>query len=155
MSWNVDGLKMWRMGVPELVRREQPDVLGIIQHKLSAEAKYSLAGYETKALNANALLLVRSEVAAAAVDVSTCELTASDDAKVIVAEFENIIVVLANPPSAGDNLTRLTERTGSFDVQLRAKLAELEAKKPTLLIGDLNIAHRDEDVWNSDSSKTK
>merc|ERR1712139_738784 len=38
---------------------------------------------------------------------------------------------------------------GAWDPALRDYLRELEAKgKPVLLLGDLNVAHRDVDIWN-------
>merc|ERR1712135_222732 len=49
---------------------------------------------------------------------------------------------------SGDGLKRLDERIDQWDVQLLARIKALTAKKSTLLIGDLNVAHLDEDIWN-------
>ena len=38
---------------------------------------------------------------------------------------------------------------------MRAHLKELDAKKPVVYVGDLNVAHRDEDIWNVTASHIK
>ena len=38
---------------------------------------------------------------------------------------------------------------------MRAHLKELDAKKPVVYVGDLNVAHRDEDIWNVTASRIK
>merc|ERR1711879_1106206 len=49
---------------------------------------------------------------------------------------------------AGDALKRLDERIERWDVELRDRLTMLASKKAVLLIGDLNVAHLDLDIWN-------
>jgi exodeoxyribonuclease-3/AP endonuclease-1 len=170
VCWNLGGLRAFARNrpdaLPELARREKPDVLGIIEHKLQDGAAdtestmktllESLPDYETAALHCSTakkgysgtLILLRKE-GPKPLKVEACDLpSAKDEGRLIVVEFEALFVVLAYVPNSGDGLKRLDQRIGEWDVQLREKLVDLACKKATLLLGDLNVAHRDEDIWN-------
>lgn len=54
-------------------------------------------------------------------------------------------------PNSGDGLKRLTERIEQWDVQLKERLLALAQKKQVVLMGDLNVAHRDQDIWNAEA----
>lgn len=170
ISWNLGGLRGWLKSkpdaLPELARREKPDVLGILEHKLQetgAETEAalkalleSLPDYESAAVHCSTakkgysgtLVLLRKD-GPKPLSVTPLELSsAKDEGRLILIEFEALYMVLAYVPNSGDGLKRLDERIGQWDVQLREKLVELASKKPTVLFGDLNVAHRDEDIWN-------
>lgn len=152
IAWNVGGLRMWKTCLPELVRREQPDVLGLLEHKLSKDATYALPGYETAALHSGMLILLRKD-GPQVLSTTPCDLpSAPDEGRLTIVELEELFVVVVHAPNSGDSLQRLSERTGHWDVQLREKLEELQSTKPTLLLGDLDVAHRDEDIWNGQVS---
>ncbi|CAJ1336144.1 unnamed protein product [Effrenium voratum] len=59
--------------------------------------------------------------------------------------------VLCYVPNSGDGLKRLTERIEQWDVQLKERLLALAQKKQVVLMGDLNVAHRDQDIWNAEA----
>jgi len=170
VSWNLGGLRGFLKSrpdaLPELVRREQPDVLGILEHKLQEGAKEteaaiealleSLPDYESAAVHCSTakkgysgtLILLRKD-GPKPLSVQPLDLpSAKDEGRLIIMEFEAIYLVLAYVPNSGEGLKRLDERIGQWDVQLREKLEELASKKPAVLIGDLNVAHRDVDIWN-------
>lgn len=44
-------------------------------------------------------------------------------------------------------------RTKEWDIDFRAFLNELKKKKPTILTGDLNVAHQDIDIFNPKGNK--
>lgn len=50
----------------------------------------------------------------------------------------------------GQNLNRLDYRLKEWDVDLRAYVRSLEARKPVIVTGDLNVAHLDADIYNYD-----
>lgn len=49
--------------------------------------------------------------------------------------------VNADVPNAGRGLDRLEYRTQEWDLDFRQYLKDLDAKKPVILCGDLNVAH--------------
>jgi len=170
IAWNIGGLRGFLRGrekdLPKLIESERPDVLGLIEHKLqdshddSDEAikalLEALPDYEKAAVHCStakkgysgtAILLRKGSPKP--LQVETCNLpSATDEGRLIMVEYEALFLVLSYVPNSGDGLKRLAERTGQWDVQLREKLAKLAAQKPTALIGDLNVAHLDTDIWN-------
>lgn len=58
--------------------------------------------------------------------------------------------VLLDVPNSGRGLPRLAYRTKEWDVDFRNYLKKLDATKPVILCGDLNVAHHE--IGNSLSS---
>lgn len=57
-------------------------------------------------------------------------------------------MVLAYVPNSGDGLKRLDDRIEKWDADLQALLSATAERKPVMLVGDLNVAHLDADIWN-------
>ena len=76
---------------------------------------------------------------------------ASDiEGRAITLEYDHFAVVALYVPNSGAKLARLDYRTGVWDCRLAAYVEELEDStgKAVIVAGDLNVAHRDEDVHN-------
>ena len=69
------------------------------------------------------------------------------EGRVIAAEYENFILVTVYTPNAQRELTRLEYRM-AFEDSFRAYLTELREKKPVIVCGDMNVAHRPIDLKN-------
>ena len=74
-----------------------------------------------------------------------------DEGRVITLEFPTFFFVGAYVPNAGDGLKRLGFRM-EFEGDLLAYLQELDAKKPVVYTGDLNVAHQEIDIKNPQSN---
>ena len=74
--------------------------------------------------------------------------SAAAEGRLVVCEFNSLFVVLCYVPNSGDGLKRLSERIEKWDPQLRERLRDLAQKKSVVLMGDLNVAHQDKDIWN-------
>lgn len=74
-----------------------------------------------------------------------------DEGRVITLEFPSFYLVGAYVPNSGEGLKRLSFRLG-FEEDLRAYMKELDAKKPVILTGDLNVAHEEIDLKNASSN---
>ena len=70
------------------------------------------------------------------------------EGRTLVAEYEDFTVVMVYVPNAGEGLVRLDRRLEEWEVDMRGFLKELDARKPVILLGDLNAAHLDADIWN-------
>ena len=68
------------------------------------------------------------------------------EGRIIVAEFEDFYVATVYTPNAKDDLTRIPLRHSSWDKAFLEYMKELEAKKPVVFCGDLNVAHTAEDL---------
>ena len=72
----------------------------------------------------------------------------SEEGRVITAEFEKFYVVTVYTPNAKDDLARLPLRFKHWDPAFLAYCKQLEAKKPVIFCGDLNVAHTELDLTN-------
>jgi len=79
----------------------------------------------------------------------------TDEGRSLTLEYDNFYVVTAYVPNSGQDLKRLDYRIGNWEKDMRAHLAELDAKKPVIYLGDLNVAHLDEDIWNVGAAHIK
>lgn len=70
------------------------------------------------------------------------------EGRVIAAEFDDFILVTAYTPNAKPDLSRLTLRHTHWDPAFLAYCIELDARKPVIFCGDLNVAHTEDDLSN-------
>jgi exodeoxyribonuclease III len=70
-----------------------------------------------------------------------------DEGRVITLEYSTFFLVCVYVPNAGEGLKRLTYRVGDWDVAFFEYLNRLKAKKNLILCGDLNVAHKDIDIF--------
>lgn len=71
----------------------------------------------------------------------------NEEGRVITAEYEDFYLVTCYTPNAQQELARLDYRM-EFEDALRGYLKELDTKKPVVLCGDLNVAHKEIDLKN-------
>lgn len=72
----------------------------------------------------------------------------NDEGRVIAAEFEKFWVVTAYTPNSKGDLSRLDLRYKHWDPAMIEYLKQLEATKPVLYCGDMNVAHQEIDLAN-------
>ncbi len=69
------------------------------------------------------------------------------EGRVITCEFEAFYLVTVYTPNAQSELARLDYRM-TWDDVFREYLLELDAKKPVIVCGDMNVAHKEIDLKN-------
>ena len=74
------------------------------------------------------------------------------EGRVITAEFESFYLVCCYTPNSQDGLKRLDYRM-TWEDAFRAHLQALDEKKPVVLCGDLNVAHREIDLKNPKTNR--
>ena len=153
VSWNVNGLRSClTKGFLEYVKNEDPDILCLQETKLQPEqAVFDLEGYHryfhsadkkgysgTAVLTKEELLSVTYGFGA---DIHRHE------GRVITAEYPDFYLVCCYTPNSQDGLKRLDYRM-TWEDAFRAYLLGLDAKKPVVYCGDLNVAHQEIDIKN-------
>lgn len=73
------------------------------------------------------------------------------EGRVITLEYPTFFLVNCYTPNAQDGLKRLDYRM-SWEAAFRAYLSALDAQKPLILCGDLNVAHQEIDLANPDTN---
>ena len=74
------------------------------------------------------------------------------EGRVITLEFENFFLVTVYTPNSKDELKRLDYRMVWEDA-FREHLLKLDAQKPVLVCGDLNVAHQEIDLKNPKTNR--
>ena len=74
------------------------------------------------------------------------------EGRVITLEFENYYFITIYTPNSKQDLSRLQYRMVWEDI-FKNYLKKLENKKPVILCGDLNVAHKEIDLKNPKSNK--
>ncbi|CAM3185151.1 exodeoxyribonuclease III [Leuconostoc rapi] len=69
------------------------------------------------------------------------------EGRIITLEFDNFYVSTVYTPNSGSALARLEAR-GAWDDAYREYLQSLDAKKPVIFSGDMNVAHEEIDLKN-------
>ncbi len=74
------------------------------------------------------------------------------EGRVLTLEFDDHFLVNVYTPNSKRGLLRLDYRTNAWEPAFRAYLQKLDAKKPVVVCGDLNVAHREIDIANPKSN---
>ncbi len=77
-----------------------------------------------------------------------------NEGRVTCAEFEGFYLVTAYIPNSGSELLRLGYRQ-TWDSSFLAYLQNLEQKKPVIVCGDFNVAHKAIDLFHPKSNYNK
>ena len=158
VSWNVNGLRACMgKGFEEFFRIIDADIVALQETKLQPEqAVFELDGYhrffhsaDKKGYSGTAVL-TKTEPLSVAYDFG--EDIHRHEGRVITAEYEDFYLVCCYTPNSQDGLKRLTYRL-QWEDDLRAYLKELDAKKPVVYCGDLNVAHTEIDLKNPKSNR--
>lgn len=74
------------------------------------------------------------------------------EGRLITLELDDLYVVTCYTPNSQNELARLPYRM-QWEDDFRAYLKELDAKKPVILCGDLNVAHEEIDLKNPKTNR--
>lgn len=153
VSWNVNGLRSClQKGFADSMRALDADVICLQETKMEPhQADIPLEGYEMvfnsaeKKGYSGTAVFCRQEP----LDVvnGLGDPAFDSEGRVITVELPELYFVTCYSPNAQETLSRLPYRM-AFEDALRAHLVALDAKKPVVLCGDLNVAHREIDLKN-------
>jgi exodeoxyribonuclease III len=163
ISWNVNGIRaIMNKNFAQAVHEMNADVLCLQETKAQpeqvAEAIKSINGYHVDANSAerkgysSTAILSKTKPLSVTHDMDMPE--HDNEGRVITAEFDNFYLVTVYTPNSGSELLRLEYRQ-QWDADFLKFLKKLEAKKPVLVCGDLNVAHRDIDLANAKANYNK
>ncbi len=153
ISWNVNGLRAClQKGFLEYFQGEDADVFCLQETKLQAgQHDLELSGYhqywnyaEKKGYSGTALF-TKKEPIGVTYGIGVPE--HDQEGRVITAEFEKYYVIVVYVPNAQRELTRLSYRM-EWEEAFLNYVKGLDAKKPVIYCGDLNVAHQEIDLKN-------
>ena len=153
ISWNVNGLRAaLTKGFMDFFNEADADIFSIQETKMQiGQATVDMPAYEEYWNSA-----VRKGYSGTAVFAKQKPLQVSYDmgieehdqeGRVITLEYENFYLVNVYTPNSGRELARLAYRM-TWEDAFRTYLKNLDAKKPVILCGDLNVARTEIDLKN-------
>ena len=158
ISWNVNGLRACvQKGFADFFAEADADFFCLQETKLQAgQIDLSFPGYcqhwsyaEKKGYSGTAIF-AKEEPISATQGLGIPEL--DTEGRVITLEYRDFYLVTCYTPNAQRGLARLDHRL-KWDEAFRNYLMGLDAKKPVILCGDLNVAHKEIDLKNPGSNR--
>lgn len=158
ISWNVNGLRAClKKGFLDYFSDTQADFFCLQETKLSPEQlSLPLPGYhaywnyaEKKGYSGTAIF-AKEEPLSVAYGVGDEAL--DNEGRMITLEYPEFYLVTCYTPNAQRELARIDHRM-KWDEAFRQRLSALDSRKPVIVCGDLNVAHREIDLKNPASNR--
>ncbi|RHL75733.1 exodeoxyribonuclease III [Agathobacter rectalis] len=158
ISWNVNGLRACvQKGFLDFFNSIDADFFCIQESKLQAgQIDLDLPGYhqywnyaEKKGYSGTAIF-AKNEPLSVSYGIGIEE--HDKEGRVITLEYDNFYLVTCYTPNSQNELKRLPYRM-QWEDDFREYLKTLDAKKPVVLCGDLNVAHNEIDLKNPKTNR--
>lgn len=157
-SWNVNGLRAcMNKGFADFLAQANPDVICLQETKMQREqATFDFPGYhefwnsaEKKGYSGTAIF-TKEEPLHVTYDIGIEE--HDKEGRVITAEYKDFYLVTCYTPNSQRELARLDYRM-VWEEEFLAYLKKLDAVKPVVLCGDLNVAAEEIDLKNPKTNR--
>lgn len=158
ISWNVNGLRAcYDKGFRDRFKQLDADFFCLQETKMQAgQLDAQFEGYqsywnyaEKKGYSGTAIF---SRIQPLSVTYGLGIEDHDHEGRVITLEMDRFFLVTVYTPNSQEELRRLEYRM-KWDDDFRAYLKKLEAKKPVIVCGDLNVAHKEIDLKNPKTNR--
>jgi exodeoxyribonuclease-3 len=158
ISWNVNGLRACiKKGFLEYFKEVDADIFCIQEIKLQeGQLELETPGYhqywnyaEKKGYSGVAIFSKIEPLGC------TCGIGREEhdkEGRVITLEYDDIYIVTVYTPNSQQELARLDYRM-EWEDAFRSYIKELDRKKPVVICGDMNVAHKEIDLKNPGSNR--
>ncbi|MDV4152425.1 exodeoxyribonuclease III [Clostridium sp. AL.422] len=153
ISWNVNGIRACvTKGFLDFFNEIDADIFCIQESKLQAgQIELDLPGYyqywnyaEKKGYSGTAIFTKKEPIEVFyGIGIEEHD----NEGRVVTLEFDNFYMVTVYTPNSKNELARLDYRMVWEDA-FKEYLLELDKKKPVIVCGDLNVAHKEIDLKN-------
>lgn len=158
ISWNVNGLRaVMGKNFMEFFNDIDADIFCLQETKLQeGQIEMDLPGYyqywnyaDKKGYSGTAIFTKKEPVSVSyGIDIDEHD----HEGRVITLEFDDFYMVTVYTPNSQDELRRLEYRM-RWEDDFRAYLTELNTRKPVIVTGDMNVAHREIDLKNPKTNR--
>ena len=158
VSWNVNGLRaVWNKGFEDIFKNINADIFCIQETKMQeGQLDVNFDGYYNYFNSA-----IKKGYSGTAVFTKIKPIDVSygigieehdQEGRVITLEYKEFYLVNVYTPNSQRELVRLSYRQ-NWEDDFRAYLKKLDKKKPVILCGDLNVAHKEIDLKNPKTNR--
>lgn len=153
LTWNVNGIRaIVKKDFGQILQKLDADVIGLQETKAQddqvREALFGLSGLEDYHMYSSSAIkkgysgtAILSKVEPLQVNAGIGVQGLDDEGRVLHAEFEAFHFVTVYTPNSSSGLKRLPFRK-EWDLAFIDFIQELDASKPVVCTGDLNVAHQ-------------
>ena len=158
ISWNVNGIRAClTKGFSDFFKQADADVFCLQETKCQqGQVKLEFEGYksywnsaEKKGYSGTAIFTRKKPIN---VIYGIGKEEHDKEGRVITLEFENYYIVTIYTPNSKKELERLAYRM-EWEDEIRKYLLHLNEKKPVIMCGDLNVAHKEIDLKNPKTNR--
>lgn len=158
VSWNVNGLRaILGKDLKEQFEKFDADVFMLQETKLQEaqndffpEGYHAYYNYAVKKGYSGTGLLSKTKPLSVTYGINIEE--HDQEGRVITAEFDKFYLICVYTPNSQNKLQRLDYRM-TWEDDFQNFVLELEKKKPVVITGDLNVAHKEIDLKNPKTNK--
>lgn len=161
ISWNVNGIRSaLSKGLEQYFEATQPDFFCLQEVKAEAhqvDSSFLPGGYQfywnpaVRKGYSGVAVLTRHQPLNVLYGLGIPEL--DKEGRVVTLEMEAFHLVNVYTPNSQNELARLDFRVNHWDQEFRNFLCRLDARKPVIFCGDLNVAHQEIDIANPKSNR--
>ena len=158
ISWNVNGLRACiTKGFEDIFKELDADFFCLQETKMQAgQCDFSPEGYEAffnyadkKGYSGTAIFSKHKPLSVAyGIGVEEHD----HEGRVITLEMPDFFLVTVYTPNSQDELKRLDYRM-RWEEDFQAYLKKLDAQKPVIVCGDMNVAHQEIDIKNPKTNR--
>jgi exodeoxyribonuclease-3 len=153
ISWNVNGIRACiNKGFYEFLEKESPDVLCIQESKMQegqieiiSDGYYQYFNSAVKKGYSGTITFTKKKPLSVSYGIGIEE--HDNEGRVITTEFEDFFLINVYTPNSQEGLKRLDYRM-EWENVFKDYLKGLEERKPVVVCGDLNVAHKEIDLKN-------
>ena len=158
ISWNVNGIRACvEKGFLDFFQNIDADIFCLQETKLQAgqieldlEGYHQYWNYAKKKGYSGTAVFTKKEPLSVTYGIG---IEAHDnEGRVITLEYDNFFFVTCYTPNSQNELARLPYRM-TWEDDFLAYLKKLDATKPVILCGDLNVAHKEIDLKNPKTNR--
>ncbi len=158
ISWNVNGIRACvNKGFMDFFHEIDADIFCIQESKMQeGQLELDMPGYyqywnyaEKKGYSGTAIFSKKEPISVSyGIGIEEHD----HEGRVITLEFEDFYIVTCYTPNSQNELKRLDYRM-QWEDDFKAYLKKLEKRKPIILCGDLNVAHKEIDLKNPKTNR--
>ena len=161
ISWNVNGIRAAiKKGFIEFLEEYDPDVICLQETKAMREQvdiilnEYPYQFWNSAEKKGYSGTAIFSKVSPVNITNGINIPLHDNEGRVITLEFSDYYLINVYTPNSKRDLTRLPYRYKEWDPDFLNYICSLEKSKPTIICGDLNVAHTEIDLANPKTNKT-
>jgi len=163
IAWNINGIRSLskKEHLFDLINKEKPNIICFGETKISCpfldvedNLKKKIKGYKYRYWSP---CLIKNGYSGTAIFSKKKPINMThgigisehdQEGRVITLEFEKYYLIHVYTPNSGQVLNRLDYRVNKWDKEFKKYIINLNKNKPTIVCGDLNVAHNEIDIHN-------